>query len=78
MAEVTCNCYEPGEDDVCKHIVSKTDGSGDVTYFCGKYSGGKPYGFVVRYTCRGTSELAAIIRDSIKFKERLLMEEDSK
>lgn len=31
----------------CKHLVSKRDGSGGVTYFCGRLSNGKPSGVVL-------------------------------
>ena len=56
-------CFESGTDGECRHIISKTDGSGDVTLYCGMYSGGRPHGMVVQADCDGTSIAARVTRE---------------
>jgi hypothetical protein len=31
----------------CKHLVSRRDGAGGITYYCGRLSGGQAWGVVV-------------------------------
>jgi hypothetical protein len=31
----------------CRYLVSRWDGAGGVTYYCGRVSGGQPWGVVV-------------------------------